>query len=522
MSKDSISDKIGRIGERYFEDLADKADLLVGRIEPDCLGKDRVVEFALNPRSEGMPYDTRPAPISCSFQIKTILKKNERVRLSLSVAERLAGDVRPAFVAILRVNDAHQVIDMHLVHIYDNSLAQILMRLRQAFADGKTKLNKLSTSFKTSDGRRVELNPSALKKTIIEMVGTDMDVYAQRKKEQRSTIGYSIQDRITAAISFSPCPIEEFVEGMLGIRELGVERFDTSEIRFGIKTPLLNPETHGCFSSGKIRVEPTPIEGFLLEAQNKSSREVMQLPCGVILPAVQGIPVDKAKFIVKSNMFQITMGAGEFKPVPLESFRVENSYLLSVLYDSMKFWKMLHEKNTSVTLKSPTGDEVLSVEITSETKGQIANLTHQIYLLECLKEISIEANVEDQEISLTNLFEKREEVLAVYAYFRKTELVGEFYFEIPEKIPKDIDGTKALIVGRQEIGNVTYAYGLNCRMDTKITENGTSFKSKSLKPLEIKRIMSSENELDMFAKRLQKISDINLAFVNVPTVEPVT
>lgn len=142
MADSSISDHIGRLGEIHFDNLANRARLLSCRLDPDRIGRDRIVEFELEDCAGGPSYDTRPAPIGCSVQIKTVLWHTRDVRISLSNAMRMAGDPRPTFICVIRVGRCDDVIDMRFIHLVGDNLARVLERLRRASQSSEERLNK--------------------------------------------------------------------------------------------------------------------------------------------------------------------------------------------------------------------------------------------------------------------------------------------------------------------------------------------------------------------------------------------
>jgi hypothetical protein len=74
-------------------------------------GKDRHVEFPFVEPVGSLTFDTRPAPLACYVQVKTLLAKNDRFEMPLSAAERLARETKPCFVAVLRIDDKTSQLD---------------------------------------------------------------------------------------------------------------------------------------------------------------------------------------------------------------------------------------------------------------------------------------------------------------------------------------------------------------------------------------------------------------------------
>ena len=126
------SDIIGDLGELKFSELCRAAGLDVAQPVPDRTGKDRIVEWPpLTPKG-GMSFDTRPAPLACIVQVKSIAAHKSRISISLTAAERLARDPRPAFIIVPRVGENRIVQDMHVIHLRGSLIGHLLKRLRLA------------------------------------------------------------------------------------------------------------------------------------------------------------------------------------------------------------------------------------------------------------------------------------------------------------------------------------------------------------------------------------------------------
>uniref|UniRef100_UPI0031019856 hypothetical protein n=1 Tax=Neorhizobium sp. EC2-8 TaxID=3129230 RepID=UPI0031019856 len=226
------------MGEIFFDGVANRAGLLVGKIDPDRVGKDRVIEAKLAARDETIPFDQRPAPLACSIQIKTILTTTKSIKLSLSVAERLAQTTQPTFICIIRMTEEGDALEMRLVHLLDRPLAKILKRLREEFVKGTTDLNSKSITFNLKDGQKVGGAPRDLYRALADEIGPDMDDYAAKKTQQKKTLGYVAGQRTSIQATVTTDNLSDLVDGLLGLRPLPLTVFEVADQRFGIKIPI--------------------------------------------------------------------------------------------------------------------------------------------------------------------------------------------------------------------------------------------------------------------------------------------
>ena len=91
-------------------------------------GRDRHVEFPFVQPTGHITYDTRPAPLACYVQIKTLVDDDEHALQDAPLGCRASSkkQTKPAFVCILRMNDQREFVDLYLLHLYESDSAAIL------------------------------------------------------------------------------------------------------------------------------------------------------------------------------------------------------------------------------------------------------------------------------------------------------------------------------------------------------------------------------------------------------------
>lgn len=128
------SDQLGKKGESRFPELCVDAGLVPNGSTWDRRGWDFIVDW---PHADDhSAYDSRPAPLSCLIQLKTIWTSSKSIKLRLSSVEYLAKDARPAFIYVLRVADDLSIVDAAIVHLDGEFLALVLKELRKARLEG--------------------------------------------------------------------------------------------------------------------------------------------------------------------------------------------------------------------------------------------------------------------------------------------------------------------------------------------------------------------------------------------------
>jgi len=513
-SEPSISDHIGRIGESWFDLLANRAKLLVGRIEPDRLGRDRVLEFPAKARVESVPYDKRLAPLGCSIQIKTILATNDRVSVKLSVAERLAVDNRPTFVCIIRVDDNDNVVDMHLVHILGNNLTRILQRLREEFSKGTEALNRVEITFGVAAAHKLELTPDALNEALTSLIGEDMNAYATEKVRQRNTAGYDDGARYSMKIAFEEITPKDLIDGMLGLRKLGVKDLKPFEERFSIKLPGGLPIPDG-MEGAVLQITPTPVDAGVISIFSQLHDELIELNCDLITPALPKIPIEKMKMIARSELLDAIVSVEDEAIQLTSTFEESSSHPVSEWLKVFKLWDIVFAGGAELTLRTNAGYQLFS----GSTNGAVNAddrpdyLSGVLSLLEKAHRLLEEAGATDRPVSLRDITLSAKALKQIHDFFFHSNDLGSFSFKVQASEHVEEGEYPALFVSTLVLGEDTYAYALKLALSLKKTENICEFQSTSMVPLHITWVEDDEAALNEFAAHTAKLSGTRITIL---------
>ena len=230
-------DRIGRIGERQFEVLCERAGLYCNKSVVDVMGWDFVVEFPMTPPGKALPLDQRPTN-AARVQLKSTLgRAGNRIRLSLSAIDRLATDPRPALIVVFRLRADGDLQSAYLVHLIGNELARVLRRLRLAEARKAHDINHTDISYDYEKvGVRFEPTPAGLLAALSAACGQNPGAYAIEKQRQLTELGYENGQFEAEALIQIEGP-EHFSSLLLGLAPLKPHRLRVFDSRFGIRLP---------------------------------------------------------------------------------------------------------------------------------------------------------------------------------------------------------------------------------------------------------------------------------------------
>ena len=237
MENELDPDRIGRIGERQFEVLCERAGLYCNKSVVDIMGWDFIVEFPMTSASQSLPLDQRPTN-AARVQLKSTLgRAGNRIRLSLSAIDRLAKDPRPALIVVFRLRADGELQSAYLVHLIGNELARVLKRLRLAEARKATDINHADISYDYEKvGVRFEPTPTSLLAALSAACGRNPGAYTIEKQRQLAEHGYENGQFEAEALIQIEGP-EHFNNLLLGLAPLKPHRLRVYDSRFGIRLP---------------------------------------------------------------------------------------------------------------------------------------------------------------------------------------------------------------------------------------------------------------------------------------------
>lgn len=237
MESELDSDRIGRIGERQFEVLCERAGLYCNKSAVDVMGWDFIVEFPMSSAGQSLPLDQRQTN-AARVQLKSTLgRAGNRIRLSLSAIDRLAKDPRPALIVVFRLRADGELQSGYLVHLIGNELARVLRRLRLAEALKAHDINHTDISYDYEKvGLRFEPTPTGLLAAVSAACGQNPGAYTIEKQRQLAELGYE-NGQIEAEALIQIEGPEHFRSLLLGLAPLKPHRLRVFDSRFGIRLP---------------------------------------------------------------------------------------------------------------------------------------------------------------------------------------------------------------------------------------------------------------------------------------------
>lgn len=235
------------------------------------------------------------------MQVKSVLANTQAVKLRLSAAERLAKELKPAFIYVLRFEHNKQLADAYLLHLSGGRLAEVLKRLRRESANGTLPraINRKSLTLTLKDEERIDPTGDALAAAIRRHCPDSMPNYTRSKAAELGTLGFTGVNYALAGTLHASSP-EEMVDIFLGLKvRAQATKVTADEVRFNISLPVMASET------SLLTIQPNPIDKCVVTFQSRDLQERVSFQCNFYLPALPNIPKELLKARVECEYFQL-------------------------------------------------------------------------------------------------------------------------------------------------------------------------------------------------------------------------
>ena len=307
MSKRPLtSDELGEKGENHFVGICIDAGLVANKAKRDRRGWDYVVQFQFE-TAVSATLDQRPAPISCHVQVKALWDDNRRIEAPLSSIEHLAKDPKPAFIYIVKFDEALEPTEVFLLHLLDDNLATILKRLRREHKRGSSVKDRTISFDAHKCGERIAPTGAALRHALLQQIGssTGLPAYIVKKAKQLDELGYP-DNRHKLTMTIYADSYDEFVEGFLGLRPLRASKVQHFETRFGI--PILTRDTHD--QRAELSIQPSEPRLGRAVFRGKATKPAI-FDGDVRVPGIPSLPEKHFRVCFKCALFTMTIPLGE-------------------------------------------------------------------------------------------------------------------------------------------------------------------------------------------------------------------
>lgn len=504
-------DRIGRLGENFFEKMCDKARLKWSRVEPDKTGKDYVIEFSLEPVVSLTSIDKRSAPTQILVQVKTILAKNQKASVALSVLERLAKDTRPAIIAILQIDADDEIVGMYFVHIIDIALERVLKALRLASTLVAPLLHKRSISFRTGQAEVVGLTRSEFYASMASLPSDGMHAYATNKIHQLETLGFSA-NRHSVKFTVSATP-QDVADGFLALRPLPIENVIFSERRFDIDLPvetIVNATLHLSPTSqirGTCLLQTTSHAEYL---ECMIDAEFMYVPEPLLGPGefAMSARIKQGIFVIRPNSWSFQQSA---------EFDGDSCNTLKDWKDFIDIAAIIGTGSFSMTLRLQESDRSIVFKVDDPSAAYDTKIEMQyLHLLSLLQTVLTIARLKSTTFKLTDLTTQYKHLDLITK--ASQGLVATFTSSSADRSVPALRSVDSALICPVNIAGHWLGFFMAMTVSAETGDNETHWTGKQTRRAVIEDLSSDdiETSFEAFRERYCDLLGTQLAFVQKP------
>jgi hypothetical protein len=404
------ADELGKKGQLRFQEICADAKLVCNEAHHDRTGWDFIVEFPFAPLDASTSLDERATPLSCHVQVKTLLEKNDRCKLRLSSAERLAKEPKPSFIYVLKVNAVLEFTGAYLIHVLDGALATILERLRKEVPAPNKGPNKKTISLSARKyGTPLAPTGDLLRISLQAVCGKSMSAYIANKAQQLDTLGFG-PNRYELKTTLTFESDAHLVDAFLGLAgNIPATVLAHSEIRFGIRKPVPMAATEGL-----LTIIPRPVDSCTITVRADALSTPAVFRAKVLYPIIPNLPREQLKFVLDADLFQVHLSVGKWQ---LTSHGVNSPMTPKAWASYWRFAQVIANGAGTLEVSSDTLPLRCPLEITSKPSSlDPKECAHWLKLSERASAVLTAGGVlEEPNVSLLELHESTAKINSLFA-----------------------------------------------------------------------------------------------------------
>lgn len=501
-------DRIGEIGEVHFKDLCLKAKLKCSKVRPDKTGKDFVVETSLRPATPERSLDKRPAPTQIVAQVKTILAKNRTVRISMSVAERLTKDSRPAILCVFRIGADDSIKAMAIIHLLNDTLASMLERMRRASSSGRVQPHRKSISIRVPNGSWVEASKTELARILLALPGTGMADYAKEKMRQLDELGFD-QSRFTLHFTVTTRSQDDLADQFLGLSPLSADSVDLFENRFSIPLPVEDAS-----GPGILQFEPQHSLHGTLELRSTITGTKVTTTADIAMIGPPILSESNIRLSAQTPLGRVIIGGGDWTYKYPEGFGATDHHTAATWEDYLRFNGILARGRFHVTLFAD-GRDPLTMEV-DEPPRAFDKFDHHANLAGLVRRILSHADLEDIEFPMTRAHGENRQLSYLARVLETTD--GMFSVEDDSNPPIELKSEKSAYISALDLMGKWVGVFFPMTVNTEVVDGVRTLIGRQSSKAIIEKLNDAklDTSFERFRDKYSSVSGVTSIFVQAP------
>ena len=226
-----------------------------------------------------------------------------------------------------------------------------------------------------------------------------------QNKTQLTELGYGFY-RYQLKIQFDALPPGEFVDGLLGLRDLPALLIEHSERRFDIALPVAE---HSIFVRSTVTFQPHPAAQCLIALTGRISKRLSLLDGNLYFPGQIAIDAGARKFLIRSPLINITVDDIGLK-INMSEPKTEDAYNLSTLNNSYRMIDLLSSEPCYLNVTVEGMPDMRFPIDAPIAGGDTRFFKAMLPVLEAAVQLRFRANAPDTPVHIENVVRQRSEI----------------------------------------------------------------------------------------------------------------
>lgn len=501
-------DRIGTLGEIHFAKLSANAKLKCSEVRPDKTGKDFIVEKSLAPGSPTRPLDKRPPPLQVVAQVKTILAKNRTASISLSVAERLAKDLRPSVVCVFRIHEDDSILQMAFIHLLDDHLARVLESLRRASGRGRVAPHKKTMSFNVPSDAWVDASAVEFSRIVEGLPGESMSSYAEKKRLQLDQLGFD-SSRLTMKFTLNVSSEDELANAFIGLHPVEASQVNMFETRFSIQLPLEDVSGRGTLHFSPEHETPAKLEVL---SGDDDGHVAIDANLAMIGPPF--VSEANIMFSAQTALGSVIMGGGRWTYRYPHGLSDESPHTAAFWLEYFRLHTILSTGQFTVILTAD-GRPPLPMAVDDPGSRDKAAASY-VRLFEKIGAVLTAVNMDEHPFPLRLARKDSHELLFLRRAIDKAD--GHFSVQDDFDPPLKLSDDKSAYVSAVNVLGIWIGIYFPMRLTTRSVESGREIVGRQFSPavLEALNPLKLENHFERFREKCLSLDGATSVFVQMP------
>ncbi|MFU2166532.1 hypothetical protein [Lelliottia nimipressuralis] len=386
-----MAQKIGTMGESYFNYMCASENINANKSEEDMAGWDYILDFPLGVGLDNS--DTAQGPIECKVQIKSTTKDRRYSAVKLSNLLRFVKSPLPTFFLFIEFDNKKEPQRIFLVHFDNDLIEAALTKIRMAEQGGKKKkLNVASMRVSYNTAHQLnDITGLSLKNSIENAIPEGMGEYSKNKIKFTESVGFESGSGVIRFTTTDEDSLKKMIEATLGIdREIPASDITINESRFGIE--LASPIHTAKKGTFKFAPSSNALDVIVKFRKEKYSAP-LEFNAKAYFPPFPNLPIELIKIRLKASFFDLMIGVGNQASTYQLTFGDEKNYIQNLLSQA-KLMKWICNDKCNVLIDvelendpaismglsiKPTKDDVHSDK--SDWGGEIENIEKTLWII---------------------------------------------------------------------------------------------------------------------------------------------